>query len=99
MTAPTPEVRVLDALDALRDALGDYLAAQRVTPAEPAALLTVAAAARVLGVARSTAMRWADTGYLRTQSIDGRRWVARSDLDRLICANPDPGGIENARKP
>ena len=95
MTATTPEVRVLAALDGLRDALGDYLAAQRVTPAEPAAFLTIAAAARVLGVARSTAMRWADSGHLPTRPIDGRRWVARSDMDRLASADPAvPGGTQ-----
>jgi excisionase family DNA binding protein len=66
----TPEERVLRALDELRDAMGAVLAERR-EPAEPPALLTITAAARRLGVSRSTATRWADDGRLRT--VGGRK--------------------------
>lgn len=77
------ETRLLAALDDFRDALAEYVADRRIEPPTPAALVTLTAAARSLGVARSTATRWADTGELPTRTIDGRRWVARADLDRL----------------
>ena len=88
MTARTPELAVLAALDGLRDALGEYMAVTREAPAEPAALLTVADAARVLGVSRSTATRWLASGELPDREIDGRRWIARVDLDRIAASRP-----------
>ena len=80
---PTPESRLLAALDSFRDALAEYVAGQRVEPPPPAALLTITEAARTVGVARSTATRWAAAGELPTRVIDGRRWVARADLDQI----------------
>ena len=81
----TAEARLLAALDAVRDALAEYVAAHRAAPPPPAALVTLTDAARALGISRSTATRWADCGDLPTRTIDGRRWVARVDLDRLAA--------------
>ncbi len=66
----SPEERVLRALDELRDAMAAVLAQPRVS-ADPPALLTITSAARRLGVSRSTATRWADSGRLRT--VGGRK--------------------------
>jgi excisionase family DNA binding protein len=79
----TTEGRLLAALDAFRDAMAEYLADRATEPPPPAALLTITEAARAVGVARSTATRWAASGELPTRVIDGRRWVARADLDRI----------------
>lgn len=78
----TPELRVLRALDELRDAMGAVLAA-RTEPAEPPATYNLTDAAERLGVSRSTVTRWADDGSLRT--IGGRkaRRVPRSEIERL----------------
>lgn len=81
----TPEARVLAALDALRDAFGDLLAA-RHEPAEAPALFTLSDAARRLGVSRSTVTRWADSGALAVVALDGRRWVPVAELDRIAAA-------------
>lgn len=81
----TPEARVLAALDALRDAFGDLLAA-RSEPAEDPATYTLTAAARRLGVSRSTATRWADDGRLRTIGAPKARRVPRSEIERLASA-------------
>jgi excisionase family DNA binding protein len=81
----TPEARVLAALDALRDAFGDLLAAGH-EPAEPAALMTMTDAAHRLGVSRSTATRWADSGAIAVVALDGRRWVPVAELDRIAAA-------------
>ncbi len=77
----TPEARLLRALDELRDAMGAVLADRR-EPAEPPALVTLSAAAGLLGVSRSTATRWADSGRLRTVGPRNARRVPRSELDR-----------------
>lgn len=78
----TPELRVLAALDALRDALGAVLAT-RAELAEPPALMTLTAAAARLGVSRSTATRWADTGRLRTVGGRKARRVPRDAIAEL----------------
>lgn len=84
----TPELRVLAALDALRDAFGDLLAA-RHEPAQPAELLTLTDAARRLGVSRSTATRWADDGRLRVIGPRNARRVPRGELERLGARSDD----------
>lgn len=81
----TPELRLLRAMDEMRDAMAAVLAA-RLEPAEPAALLTLSAAAHRLGVSRSTATRWADSGALAVVALDGRRWVPAAELDRIAAA-------------
>jgi excisionase family DNA binding protein len=81
-----PEARVLQALDGLRDALAEYMAESRSVPTDPAAFLTVTEAARVLGVSRSTATRWLASGELPYRELDGRRWIARADIDRLAAS-------------
>lgn len=78
----TPEERLLRALDEFRDALAAVLAEPR-TPAEPAALLTLTDAAEALGVSRSTATRWADTGRLHTIGPANARRVPRSEIEAL----------------
>ncbi|MES2208904.1 MAG: helix-turn-helix domain-containing protein [Chloroflexota bacterium] len=78
----TPEHRALAALDDLRDALGAFFADRRA-PDDPPALLTITAAARRLGVSRSTATRWADDGRLRTVGVRNGRRVPRAEVDRL----------------
>lgn len=83
----TPEERVLAALDALRDAFGELLAARR-EPAEPAALMTITAAATRLGVSRSTVTRWADAGRIATVGPAGGRRVPRSELDAIAARPP-----------
>ena len=77
----TPELRVLRALDELRDALADVLATR--DPAPPSGLVTLTTAARRLGIARSTATRWADSGRLPTTGPTHARRVAAADLERL----------------
>lgn len=79
----TPESQLLAALDGFRDAVAEYLAERAAEPPPPAALVTLTEAARIVGVSRSTATRWAASGELPTRVIDRRRWVARSDLDRM----------------
>lgn len=81
----TPELRVLRALDELRDAMAAVLAARR-EPAEPPALLTISDAAERLGVSRSTATRWADDGRLRTVGGRKARRVPRAEIERLASA-------------
>jgi excisionase family DNA binding protein len=81
----TPEARVLAALDLLRDAFGDLLAAQRPSD-EPAELMTITEAAARLGVSRSTATRWADSGRLRTVGVLGARRVPRSAIAEFVTA-------------
>ncbi len=78
----TPEARLLRALDDLRDAMGAVLAG-RQAPDEPPALLTIAEAARRIGISRSTATRWADDGRLRTIGGRNARRVPRSELARF----------------
>jgi excisionase family DNA binding protein len=82
------EARLLASLDGFRDALAEYIATRRIDPPSPAALLTISNAARVLGVSRSTASRWADSGELPTVMVNGRRWVARADLEGRIAGSP-----------
>ncbi len=94
----TPEARVLAALDALRDAFGDLLVA-RHEPVEPAALLTLTAAARRLGVSRSTATRWADSGSIVAVVLAGRRWVPASEMARLAAANGKAGLVTETPSP
>jgi excisionase family DNA binding protein len=81
----TPEARVLAALDSLRDAFGDLLAA-RHEPTEPPALWTLTQAARRLGVSRSTLTRWANSGAIAVVALDGRRWIPVAELDRIAAA-------------
>jgi excisionase family DNA binding protein len=88
-TRPSPELRVLLALDELRDAMAAVLTV-RHEPTEPPALLTLTAAAARLGVSRSTASRWADAGALAVVALDGRRWVPYLELGRLAAAAPPP---------
>ncbi len=88
MTADRPTAeRLLQAFDlateAQRAALAALLAAVVTEPPPDRELVTIAAAARRLGVSRSTATRWADAGDLATVLIDGRRWVTSAELDRL----------------
>jgi excisionase family DNA binding protein len=78
----TPELRVLRALDELRDAMAAAFA-QRHEPADPPALLTLKDAAIQLGVSRSTATRWADDGRLRTIGEPKARRVPRAEIERL----------------
>ena len=83
MTGRTsPELRVLRALDDLRDAMAELLAAHS-EPAPPSGLVTLTTAARRLGIARSTATRWADSGRLPTTGPTHARRVAAADLERL----------------
>lgn len=77
----TNEERVLQALDDLRDAMAAVLC-DRTEPEPPPALLTLAAARRI-GVSRSTATRWADDGRLRTIGGRNARRVPRSEVERL----------------
>lgn len=77
----TPEARVLRALDELRDGLAEILV--RRDPPEPAALVTLTAAASALGVSRSTVTRWADDGRLRVVGPRNARRVPRSEIQRL----------------
>jgi excisionase family DNA binding protein len=79
----TPEERVLWALDELRDAMAAVLARPSHVP-EPAALLTISAAAQALGVSRSTATRWADDGRLRTVGGRKARRVPRAAIAELM---------------
>ena len=83
----TPEERVLRALDDLRDAMGAVLAERR-TPLEPPALLTISAAASALGVSRATATRWADAGRLRTIGGHKSRRVPREAIAELAASPP-----------
>lgn len=46
--------------------------------------LTITAAARVLGVARSTVYEWLESGRLREVSVRGRRMVAADTLGRPL---------------
>jgi excisionase family DNA binding protein len=78
----SPEQRVVRALDELRDAMAEVLAA-RVEPAAPSGLMTLTATARRLGVARSTVGRWADSGRLPTTGPAHARRVRSADLERL----------------
>jgi len=78
----TPELRVLRALDELRDAMAAVLAA-RAEPAEPPATYNLSDAAERLGVSRSTVTRWADSGTVRTIGTRKARRVPRSELERL----------------
>jgi excisionase family DNA binding protein len=80
----SPELRLLRAMDEMRDAMAAVLAA-RHEPAEAPALLTLTDAARRLGVSRSTATRWAGTGALAVVALDGRRWVPAAELDRIAA--------------
>ncbi len=82
----TPEERVLRALDDLRDAMAAVLR-DRTEPEPPPALLTLADAARRIGVSRSTATRWADDGRIRTIGGPNARRVPRSEIDRLAGAS------------
>jgi excisionase family DNA binding protein len=88
------ETRLLAALDAFRDAFAQYLADRRTEPPPPAALLTITTAARALGVSRSTATRWIASGELPSRVLDGRRWIARADVDGLArrSKGAGPGG-------
>ena len=76
-----PEERLLRALDEFRDALGEVLATRGDAP-DPA-LLTITAAAKRLGVSRSTANRWADSGRLRTVGGRKSRRVPASAIEEL----------------
>lgn len=78
----TPELRVLRALDELRDAMGAVLAA-RTEPVEPPATYNLTDAAERLGVSRSTVTRWADAGRLRTIGERKARRVPRGEIERL----------------
>lgn len=82
----SPEERVLRALDELRDAMAAVLAQPR-QPADPPALMTLTAAARRLGVSRSTATRWADAGRLRTVGARKARRVPVSALAEFTEAD------------
>ena len=77
---PTPELRVLLALDELRDALGAVFAARESDHGSPNALLTLTEAARRLGVARSTVTRWADAGRIVTVGPRNARRVPAAQL-------------------
>ncbi|MEX1172332.1 MAG: helix-turn-helix domain-containing protein [Chloroflexota bacterium] len=81
----TPDERVLRALDDLRDAMAAVLAERR-DPEPPKALVTLADAARLIGISRSTATRWADAGRIRTIGGPNARRVPRSEIDRLAGA-------------
>lgn len=51
-------------------------------------LLSVAAAAQELGVSRTTAYRWIQTGELPAVRLGGRLRIRRSDLDELTGGEP-----------
>jgi len=85
---PTPELRVLLALDELRDALGAVFSAREPERASPNALLTITEAAHQLGVARSTVSRWADSGRITTVGPRHARRVPASAL----AGRTDGGG-------
>jgi excisionase family DNA binding protein len=97
-TRPTPEERVLRALDELRDAMGAVLAARSTTQHESVdGLVTLSEAARRLCISRSTATRWADTGRLRAVGPTHARRVPLAEIRRLLAADtpahpaPPPG--------
>ena len=90
----TPEMRLLRALDELRDAMGAVLAG-RHEPDAPPALLTIAKAAHAIGISRSTATRWADDGRLQTIGPRNARRVPRAEVTRFAAgtkavARPSP---------
>lgn len=89
MSGPLPpELRLLRALDELRDAMAAVLVA-RAVPEPPAdGLLTLTTAARRLGLSRSTVTRWADDGRIRTVGRSRSRRVPVAELER-IKAGPD----------
>ena len=45
--------------------------------------LTIAAAARFLGVSRPTVYAWIKAGRLNAHEAHGRTWLRRKDLERL----------------
>lgn len=74
MTPETPEARLLGALDALRDAMAEYVGRE---PAPPAAerLLSIDEAAEMLGIGRVTLYSEIQAGRLRTLKVGRRRLV------------------------
>jgi excisionase family DNA binding protein len=54
-------------------------------------LNTTAAAARKLGVSRSTVKRWIRNGRLETVEIDGRTWVRERSLMKI--GEPTPADL------
>ncbi len=93
----TPELRLLRALDELRDAMAAVLAVRR-EPDEPAELLTLTAAAARLGLSRSTVTRWADDGRLRTVGGSGGRRVPRAALIEVAQPSGPAVGADVWRK-
>ncbi len=83
---PSPELRVLLALDELRDALGAVFAAREPERGSPRALLTLTAAAAELGVARSTVTRWADAGRIVTVGPRNARRVPAGAIAEYVAA-------------
>ena len=89
-TLPLLAARMIAAEDDYRRALAEYLAAvnaaladREAAPDPSAQLLTLAAAARRMGVARSTVSRWVASGALPAITLSGRPWVKVADLRRM----------------
>jgi excisionase family DNA binding protein len=49
-------------------------------------LLTIPAAARLLGISRASAYRWAETGVLPTKRLGGRIYIVRDRLRQMMEA-------------
>jgi hypothetical protein len=81
---PSPELRVLDALDELRNAFAAVFA-ELPEPPEPTGLLTLNEAARRVGIRRSTATGSADSGRLRTVGTAYSCRVPAAELERLAA--------------
>lgn len=94
----TPELRLLRALDELRDAMADVFVT-RSEPAPPPATMTMTAAALRLGVARSTVTRWADSGRLHTVGPVHARRVPASSIHDYISAGARDVAPAAAMKP
>jgi len=59
-------------------------------------VLSIAAAARRLGVGRSSVQRWIDRGILPSARIGDRPYVRRVDLERLVAPAPPQAEVSAA---
>jgi excisionase family DNA binding protein len=49
-------------------------------------LITIPVAARLLGISRASAYRWAETGVLPTKRLGGRIYILRDRLRQIMEA-------------
>ena len=92
-----PRANLAALIAALIDALAAHEAAQRpqqldpepqVTKPTPApALLSIPEAAKRLGISRSAAYRWVDSGDLPIKRLGGRAYVVVAHLNELIAVS------------